>query len=459
MEARWDVIVVGARCAGATLSTLLARQGLRTLLLEAGPRGTDMPMSTHLVQAAGMDVLDRIGVGDRVRAVTPASRTFRFSLDESVAVSRNDQGRYAYCVRRSVIDPWLQDAAEEAGATLLDKHRVVDLLRDGDRVTGVVARGPSGLVSLHADLVVGADGAHSTVAKLAGVEEYLVSESTRAGYWGYFPAPAEWTEDWDSLLEHKGDDIRYAFKTDGGLITVVYVGKAAEVRQWGKEHKQKFLQALAGSESMRRLTEGKAPVGNVMGLVKSRYFYRRPVGPGFALVGDAGHFKDFVTGLGMADAFLDAQRLARTIVDGRPEAFELFWRERDAETMPLHFDAIAQGKVGFNDPFNRWVIDRVGRDPEITRRVTQMLDRKIDPAELVPMRAMLGWMGAALVHGRFDVLSGFMKAGKLLGEEAKELAARRVLHERAKSKLAQAPAAAARPSPVSFPSAQHVFAA
>jgi 2-polyprenyl-6-methoxyphenol hydroxylase-like FAD-dependent oxidoreductase len=416
-------------------------------------------MSTHLVQAAGMDVLDRIGVGDRVRAAAPASRTFRFSLDESVAVSRNDEGRYAYCVRRSVIDPWLQEAAEEAGATLLDKHRVVDLLRDGERVTGVVARGPSGPVSFHADLVVGADGAHSTVAKLAGVEEYLVSESTRAGYWGYFPAPAVWTEDWDAILEHKGNDLRYGFRTDGDLVTMVYTAPMEELRSWGRDHKEKFVQALAGSEQTRRLVEGKAPIGNVMGLMKSRYFYRRPVGPGFALAGDAGHFKDFVTGLGMADAFLDAQRLARTIVDGRPEAFELFWRERDVETMPLHFDAIAQGKVGFNDPFNRWVIQRVGKDPEITKRVTKMLDRKLDPAEMVPMRTMLAWMGAALVRGRFDVLSGFMKAGKHLGGEAKELAARRALHERAKAALAAAEApSGARPTELPR-SAQHVVAA
>jgi hypothetical protein len=161
----------------------------------------------------------------------------------------------------------------------------------------------------------------------------------------------------------------------------------------------------------------------------------------------------------MADAFLDAQRLARTVVDGRPEAFELYWRERDVETMPLHFDAIAQGKVGFNDPFNRWVINRVGQDPELKKRVTMMLDRKIDPADMVPMRSMLAWMGAALVRGRFDVLSGFMKAGKLLGEEAKELAARRALHERAKAALALAGApSGARPTESPRSGQQQVFA-
>lgn len=67
MEERWDVIIVGARCAGATLAALLAHSGVRTLLLEASSRGTNMPMSTHLLQARGMDVLERLGLAERVR--------------------------------------------------------------------------------------------------------------------------------------------------------------------------------------------------------------------------------------------------------------------------------------------------------------------------------------------------------------------------------------------------------
>src|SRR5689334_8890396 len=122
MQTRWDVIIVGARCSGATLAALLARQGVRTLLLEASPRGTDMPLSTHLVQAAGMDVLDRIGVGERVRRVAPPHHTFRMALDDSLVMAKVDAGRYSYCVRRSIIDPWLQESAEAAGATLLDRH-------------------------------------------------------------------------------------------------------------------------------------------------------------------------------------------------------------------------------------------------------------------------------------------------------------------------------------------------
>src|SRR5690349_16415772 len=116
MSDHFDVIVVGARCAGAVLAARLARSGVRTLVLDSAARGSDMPMSTHLMQPAGMVVLDELGVGDQVRAVTPASARFRFALDEAEMVATMTPP--AYCVRRDTLDPLLQNAAEAAGAEL-----------------------------------------------------------------------------------------------------------------------------------------------------------------------------------------------------------------------------------------------------------------------------------------------------------------------------------------------------
>lgn len=100
--------------------------------------------------------------------------------------------------------------------------------------------------------------------------------------------------------------------------------------------------------------------------------------------------------------------------------------------------AVRQGAVGFNRPFNRWVIGRVGKDPQIAQRVPRMIDRQIDPDQLVPMPRLLGWMGAALLRGRFDVLSGFLDAGKHRAAEAKEIAARRALRAQAQAALTHA---------------------
>jgi len=365
-------------------------------------------------------------------------------MDDSAAIVQSPLDRAGYCIRRSLIDPWLQDAAEEAGAEFRDQHRVVELLREGDRVTGVVARGPSGTTELRAGIVVGADGMHSTIAKLTKAPEYLVTDSSRAGYWGYFPAPSEWKQPWDATLEHIGSDIRYVFRCDNGLLTVVYVGEKEEVAGWGKEYKERFLSALRASKTTRELVDGKEPEGKIIGALKIRFFYRDPVGPGYALVGDAGHFKDFVTGQGMADAFLDAERLSHAILDGRQEAFTHYWRERDVATLPLHFDAIRQGTVGHNTPFMQWVTGRMLSFPEIAKRVPLMLDRKITPGEMIPMSNMLRMMGAALVRGRFDVLSGFMKMGRELQGETAELERRKALLVEATRSLEAAPKSADR---------------
>jgi 2-polyprenyl-6-methoxyphenol hydroxylase-like FAD-dependent oxidoreductase len=442
MEEKWDVIVVGARCAGSVLATLLAKKGVRTLVVEASPRGTDMPMSTHLVQSPGMDVLDRIGVGDRVRAAAPPTKTVRYSLDDSVLVTAVLPGRNPYCIRRSMIDPWLQDAAEASGAELLDRHKVVDLVRDGERVTGVVVRGPSSERTLRAGLVVGADGMHSTVAKLARAEEYLVLDGTRGGYFGYFPAPPKWENEWDAAIEYLGKEMRYVFRCDSGLVALVYVGSTEEVSAWGADYRSKLKEVLLRSPVTGPLAEGKEPVGKVIGLLKSRFFYRKPIGPGFALVGDAGHFKDFVTGQGMADAFLDAERLSDAILDGRPEAFERYWRERDVATLPLHFDALQQGHIDYNDPFMRWVIAGVAKNEALGGRLAYVLDRKVQPQDMIPGKAMLRLMGAALLRGRFDVISGFLRVGKTMSTEARELAERKKLLDEADRRLAAAPAAA-----------------
>lgn len=422
MSKNWDVIVVGARCAGASLAAQLSKQGVRTLLLEASPRGTDMPMSTHYVQPPGMHALDRLGLGERVRAVTPPTRALRAAFDGHEVIAPLRQAHLGYCVRRSTLDPWLQDTAEAAGAEFRDRHRVVDLVREGERVTGVVADNGSGKETLHADLVVGADGPHSTVAKLTGAEEYLGVDGTRGGYFMYFQAPKTWTYSWDAAIDHRGDEIRYVFRTDGDLVILVAGTTREEAAKFGKDWRDKVRELYRAAPIWRDLSEGKEPVGKGCGLLKMRFFYRRPVGPGFALVGDAGHFKDFVTGQGMTDALLDAERLASAILDGREAAFTRYWYERDVETMPLHFDALRQGKVGYNDAFTRWIFQQLKTRPDLLEKVALLNERLVSPYEIVPIGTMLPWMGSALIRGRFDVLKGFLATGKTMGEERKEIA-------------------------------------
>ena len=334
----------------------------------------------------------------------PRRRTLVLDLEGAAVQTSFPDRRAGYCVRRVHLDRWLQQNAEREGAEFRDRHRVVDLVRSGERVTGVVASTPHGTETLHAKLVVGADGQHSTVAKLTGVEDYLSVEGTRAGYWAYYPAPQRWTAPWDAYIGHEGETLRYVFRADGDLVLLVATEPRTVAEQWGKDYRSKLHECLLAGRATHDLVAGKEPVGRAIGLLRTRFFYRRPIGPGFALVGDAGHFKDFVTGQGITDALLDAKRLAATIAEGKDVAFERYWRERDVATLPLHFDALDQGKVGFNNAFNRFLFERLGRRPDLMARAGLVGDRRIEPSEMLSMKTLLPWMLEALVRGRFDVL-------------------------------------------------------
>ena len=170
---RYDVVVVGGRVAGASTALLLARAGARVAVVERGDLTRDT-VSTHALMRAGVLQLSRWGVLDRIVAAgTPAVRhtTFGYADGERVRVSiRDTHGVEAlYAPRRTLLDRVLIDEAEAEGAAVHRRTDVVGLTRAVDgRVTGVATRGPSGEGVLTADLVVGADGIRSTVAREVG---------------------------------------------------------------------------------------------------------------------------------------------------------------------------------------------------------------------------------------------------------------------------------------------------
>jgi 2-polyprenyl-6-methoxyphenol hydroxylase-like FAD-dependent oxidoreductase len=166
----YDVAVVGGRIAGASTALLLARAGVRVVLLDHGRRGSDT-VSTHGLMRGGVLQLSRWGIlPDVVAADTPPIHNVVFhyadgdDIDVMIKPSRAVDALYA--PRRHLLDRLLVDAAAAAGADVLHQATVTELIRDGvDRVTGVRARTPDGAeMSFAASLTIGADGVRSTVA-------------------------------------------------------------------------------------------------------------------------------------------------------------------------------------------------------------------------------------------------------------------------------------------------------
>ncbi len=186
-----DVIVVGARCAGAATAMLLARSGLRVTVVERGRYGTDT-LSTHVLMRAAVVRLHRWGLLPAIAeaGTPPITRvSFRYGGDEiSLAIKPRDGVEALYAPRRTLLDRVLVDAALEAGATVIYGSRVSGLIvAAGGRVEGVVASGEDGgVLRLKAEVVVGADGLRSTVASLAGASTYRAGRHATGVIYAYW---------------------------------------------------------------------------------------------------------------------------------------------------------------------------------------------------------------------------------------------------------------------------------
>lgn len=351
----YDVIVVGARAAGASTALQLARRGHRVLVLERAPRGSDT-LSTHALMRTGVLLLDRWGLLDRVTAAgtPPVHRvTFRYG-DEPVPI---DLDQPLYAPRRTVLDPILGDAAAEAGADVRYGVRVDGLLRDGTgRVTGIRASSPDGPLEAVATVTVGADGLRSLVAREVAAPVTRSGTASGAFVYGYWNGIET-----DGIEYLFGDGISAGFIPTNHGQTCIYVSTSSQrfLTELRFDLDGAFDRVIA--EAPARVRDLVAPgtrASRLRGFPGVPGRFHRPFGPGWALVGDAGYFKDPQTAHGITDALRDGELLARAIDEGLTgrrdlgEALAGYERTRDDLSVPLF--AAAEGIAGHG-----WSLDEL----------------------------------------------------------------------------------------------------
>ncbi|PUA26341.1 MAG: hypothetical protein B0W54_21455 [Cellvibrio sp. 79] len=218
----YDVIIVGARCAGATLAIYLARAGLSVLLLDSAKMPRDMTLSTHFIQGAGMKVLDELGIGDELRRIAPPTKYLHSYLNDVHVKSEFNDNCLPYCIRRIHVDTVLQTEAQRSGVLLLTESTVVDVLRESGRVVGVVSKKNNETISHRSRLVVGADGPNSIIARLTNSNAYLTDTLKIPAFWTYIQTPEIWNsnkyEHTDMIVEWSDSGYRSVFQTDGNAL-------------------------------------------------------------------------------------------------------------------------------------------------------------------------------------------------------------------------------------------------
>jgi flavin-dependent dehydrogenase len=337
----YDAIVVGARCAGSPTAMLLAQQGYRVLLIDRAEFPSDT-VSTHVVQAPAVAALHRWGLlREVVASGAPPIDNYSFDFGP-VQITGTPQPvdgfSAAYAPRRTVLDQILVDAAVRASVELRERFSVEEYLVEDGAIVGIRGHGHAGAsVVERARVVIGADGRNSELARSVQAKAYAQRPRAQWSYYTYFrDLPVDGFEIY--IRPSRG---WAACATNDGLTMVVLGWPIAEAAAYKADPEGNFFKTLdlvpEFADRVRAATRAERFTGaGVTG------YLRKPYGPGWVLVGDAGYNKDPITAQGIIDAFRDADSVAGALHDvwsgtcTFDAAMTAHHNARDRQVMPIY---------------------------------------------------------------------------------------------------------------------------
>jgi 2-polyprenyl-6-methoxyphenol hydroxylase-like FAD-dependent oxidoreductase len=388
-----DAVIVGARCAGSTLAIALADRGWDVLLVDRDNFPSDT-VSTHTFFPNTLARYEQLGILDTLQA----SHRLSWLQWRVAGLGREIIGPFtpvdgfdrATSVRRIALDKAIVDTALAAGAEGRFGSKVVDLIGAGtpeDPVSGVVLDDGS---EVRAKWVFGADGRGSTVAGKLGLAKERAQRGELAylfAYWSGIPDDGYGT----LRVEPEAGMSRWAVEDDIHLLAAAV--NAELTRGTHDERRLRYMETLRRFPETVPLEqlEAGAMISDVVVAPESlmRGFFRRPNGPGWALLGDAAHFKHPGTAQGIADAVEQAIYIAEQL-SGREPSLDGYadWIDRRAAE---HYDwSFSWGrfpKPGVTEKlFGGWA-----SDPEAGQDLRDTFSRRADPSKLLSKDRLASW--------------------------------------------------------------------
>jgi 2-polyprenyl-6-methoxyphenol hydroxylase-like FAD-dependent oxidoreductase len=398
---RYDVIVVGARVAGAATAMLLARQGLRVLAVDRVSFPSDT-ISSHQLQVPGVALLQKWGLlGKLAAAGTPPARRVRFDAGGGLVLDGQfpayEGVDVLYSPRRTLLDTILVEAAREAGAEVRENFRVTQLTASGGRITGIRggARGRPE-ASESASLVIGADGKRSLVAGAVGARRYRerpVRSFASYSYWAGVPVSG------GELYQRPGRAVA-VFPTNDELTMVYVAAPMTEFASARADLEGHYLRTLDLCGDLGERVRSGSRAERLRTTPDQPNTFRCSHGPGWALAGDAGVVMDSVSAQGMTHALRDASYLSAAVVAGlggsRPLAGALrgHQRRRDRAIRGMYDFTLRLAAFPPATPAQRHFLAAIAADQQQTDRFLAAFAGIVPPEHYFTLRTAARILGS-----------------------------------------------------------------
>jgi 2-polyprenyl-6-methoxyphenol hydroxylase-like FAD-dependent oxidoreductase len=435
-----DVVVVGGRLAGTAAASALARAGRDVVVLERGRFPSDT-LSTHVLFAGGIEELRRMGAYERIAALDPSyMREVEINFEDGTVLREPwgacGQTDFVFCIPRPLQDSILVDVVREQGVDVRERSEFTDVIWRGGRVAGARYRDPDGEErELRAKLVIGADGRRSAVAARVGAWwPYRASRNGRGLVFRYLDDPLVGTPANERLAQWRnGSSLCMVFPSAPRPRTIALVmGPASDVARARRDPEGTWAEFERRHPGWAERIRGATNLSKLRSTADVPAFFRAGSGPGWALAGDSGHFKDPVMGQGQRDALWMGRTLGDAVapVLDDPAALDLelrrWERDRDEECLSAYHFANAETRIQETSP----VLVEVARRANGSRRpdVGDIFQRIRSQSEVMPARRVMGAaVGAAArdPRGALGVVRGLLPEARTAAAVQGEARARR----------------------------------
>lgn len=330
-DGKYDVIVVGAGPAGAACSTLLARQDMRVLLLDKAQFPREK-ICGDCINPKCWPIFELLGVAPTLRDQNlHVLDSFRVTNSVGVelrgAIARDKRSPF-FSIKRSALDTLLLENAMDSGVTVHEKTTVIDVRQDNGRDMVIRASGENGIVEFTSNVIVGADGRNSVIAKKFSQKAGISQRQKGAN--GSLHKKHRVGVQWHTHHQPKAGSAVELFLFKSGYCGIVNVSDhaaniamvtAPDQAQLGKQDFHRFLEeTLYSNPAAQERFPSLDPIGDLSTAFPVHPRFHRERKPGVFLVGDAYQTVEPFTGEGVFFALqggvLAAQRILSAHIHG-----------------------------------------------------------------------------------------------------------------------------------------------